>query len=333
MLGAGLRATISRAMAALLRMLRIASPGGKAPWSELPPEMLALVLSRLPTHTDRVRVRAVCQAWRSAARLHPLPPPLPWLFLRGDTFVTLPDGARHCIRRPLDCNRTPSSFPTGSMLFLVNGSCYLTNPCSGETTPLHIQSSTLPIDIDCRSYNWIRKVVVSDRIVAVPHSGMITIFRRGARAITMENLLLRGHIVLVPPARNGVPDPGLPASQTWRFSFYLVGCGNRLLMVESQTVEQVPLPVSRRSRPTRTQFEVWVAVDLIGGSHGRWSKVDTLMGHALFDCIYSVTEYDGFVPRQPRDPEGDVLDCVVYNLRDRTMEPLTLERRAPTGGP
>lgn len=77
MLGAGLSATISRAMAALLLLLRTALPGRKAPWSELPPEMLALVLSRLPSHTDRVRLRAVCRAWRSAARLQPLPPPLP----------------------------------------------------------------------------------------------------------------------------------------------------------------------------------------------------------------------------------------------------------------
>ncbi|XP_073367675.1 uncharacterized protein [Aegilops tauschii subsp. strangulata] len=402
-LGADLSAKISRAMAALLRLLRTASPGGKAPWSEVPPEMLAHVLSCLPSHTDRVRLRAVCRAWRSAAHLHPLPPPLPWFFLRGDTFVTLPNGARHRIRRPLDCKRTLSSFPTGSMLFLVhsNDSCYLMNPCSGETNPLHIARSVLPIDLDSRNYNWIRKVVVSDRIVTVPHSGMITIFRRTARAChchcaDQHGLILinqesqwkifcrRTRLCLCPPAstpvatdialfqgelysltkkrddngselpelhrleigdehtpvrsvqyisgtpRNGVPDPaGLPAGHKWRFSSYLVGCGVQLLMVERRTVDQVPLPAGR-SRPMRTQFEVWEAVNPIGGSHGRWSKVNVLMGHALFvsrgcsqslpaaaqcgareDCIYSVTEYDGFVPRRLRKHEDDVLNCVV----------------------
>lgn len=407
MLGAGLSSRISKAMAALLRrsrrLLRIASPAGsRAPWSELPPDLLVLVLSRLPSYADRVSLRAVCRPWRSAARLQPPPSPFAWLFVRADTFLALPEGALH--RMPLDLNEILLRVPTanGRMFFLVHrdGSCYLMNPPSGEITALHIDSSSLKIDLSCRSYNWIRKVVVSDRILAVPYCGMVTISPRralpGARLcwvpaegtlVDTDIALFQGELYVVltkkhnksgselpelhrleiddeqnrvrsvrcirGTSRNGVDNPGLPlpAGQTWRSVSYLVACGNRLLMVERQTVEQVPLPVGH-SRPIRTQFEVWEAVNLIGGSHGRWSKVDTLMGHALFvsrgcsqslpapcgareDCIYFVTGsgYAGFVPRRLREPEDDVLDCVVYNLRDRTMEPLTLERRAATGGP
>ncbi|KAM3197299.1 hypothetical protein ACQJBY_072767 [Aegilops geniculata] len=190
MLGAGLSSRISKAMAALLRrrrrLLRIATPAGsRAPWSELPPDLLLLVLSRLPSYADRVSLRAVCRPWRSAARLQPPPSPFAWLFVRADTFLALPEGALH--RMPLDRNEILLRVPTdtGRMFFLVHrdGSCYLTNPSSSgenknEIAPLHISSSSLKIDLGCRSYNWIRKVVVTDGIVAVPYCGMVTIFPR-----------------------------------------------------------------------------------------------------------------------------------------------------------
>lgn len=402
MLGAGLSSRISKAMAALLRrsrrLLRIASPAGsRAPWSELPPDMLVLVLSRLPSYADRVSLRAVCRPWRSAARLQPPPSPFAWLFVRADTFLALPEGALH--RMPLDLNEILLRVPTatGRMFFLVHrdGSCYLMNPPSGEITALHIDSSSLKIDLSCRSYNWIRKVVVSDRILAVPYCGMVTISPRralpGARLcwvpaegtlVDTDIALFQGELYVVltkkhnksgselpelhrleiddeqnrvrsvrcirGTSRNGVDNPGLPlpAGQTWRSVSYLVACGNRLLMVERRTVvehfrvwEGVILHCG--SRPIRTQLEVWEGVDLIGG-HGRWSKMDTLMGHALFvsrgcseslpaaqcgareDCIYFVmTERPRFHPsRQKRESQDDVLRCVVYNVRDGTMEPL-----------
>ncbi|CAL5051051.1 unnamed protein product [Urochloa decumbens] len=52
-------------------------------WSDLPPDLLGLVLRRLHSLADRVRVNAVCRPWRSAARLQepPLPPPMPWISL------------------------------------------------------------------------------------------------------------------------------------------------------------------------------------------------------------------------------------------------------------
>nr|TKW25820.1 hypothetical protein SEVIR_3G144500v2 [Setaria viridis] len=72
-----------------------------APWADLQPELLGLVLRRLPSLADRVRLRAVCHWWRRVARLEEplLPPPLPWVALHDATFVSLPavaDCDHHC---------------------------------------------------------------------------------------------------------------------------------------------------------------------------------------------------------------------------------------------
>nr|CAB3467157.1 unnamed protein product [Digitaria exilis] len=62
-----------------------------SPWADLPPELVAIVLRRLPTLADRVRLRAVCRAWRR----EPLPVPFPWLSLPDGTFLSFPDGEIH----------------------------------------------------------------------------------------------------------------------------------------------------------------------------------------------------------------------------------------------
>ncbi|KAF7028000.1 hypothetical protein CFC21_039978 [Triticum aestivum] len=342
---------------------------------------------------DRVSLRAVCRPWRSAARLQPTPSPFAWLFVRADTFLALPEGALH--RMPLDRHEILLRVPTatGRMFFLVHrdGSCYLTNPSSSgenDITPLHISSDSLKIDLGCRSYNWIRKVVVSDRIVAVPYCGMVTVFPRktaspGARLcwvppamfptrsihVDTDIALFQGELYVVLTNKHNKSGSELPelhrleigdeqnrvrngVDRTWHSVFYLVACGDRLLMVERRTlVERFVVweggTRERGSRPIRTQLEACEGVDLIGG-HGHWSKVDTLMGHALFvsrgcshslpaaaqcgareDCIYfAMTES----PRRKREPQDDdVFRCVVYNVRDRTMEPL--ETGEPTVSP
>jgi hypothetical protein len=61
-------------------------------WSEIPPELLGLILKRRPSLADRVRLRAVCHPWRFNAQLQPLPPPLPWLSLLDGTFLSIPVG-------------------------------------------------------------------------------------------------------------------------------------------------------------------------------------------------------------------------------------------------
>uniref|UniRef100_A0A8R7V0Q4 F-box domain-containing protein n=1 Tax=Triticum urartu TaxID=4572 RepID=A0A8R7V0Q4_TRIUA len=65
------------------------------PWLDLPPELLGLVLKRLPSLADRVRLRIVCHPWRSNSLLQPLPLPFPWLTLPDGTFLSIPGGEVH----------------------------------------------------------------------------------------------------------------------------------------------------------------------------------------------------------------------------------------------
>ncbi|CAM0879792.1 unnamed protein product [Alopecurus aequalis] len=430
MLGAGLSARVGKAMAALLRwlalalaltlgwrsweaattaflqlwrrLLRRASPGDTAPWPELPPELLGLVLSRLPSQVDRVRLCAVCRPWRSTPRPHPLPPPFPWIVLRDRTFLTLPYGALHRLPRHLCCGQVVvCCVSTGSTLFFghLNGRCCLVNPCSGKTT-------SLKINLADYSTLKIYKLVLSHHIVAFQTKYKLTIIpRQGARHMTWEppgniysSMLLphdldvimdiavfqRKLYVLTRKFYNTLPQqpdlhlldinlehncvrsvrcisatqtndmaPCLSAITGTRrlFFFYLVVSGDRLLVVERQIHMELANSThgNPRPRPIRAMFEVLEAVDLIAGQ-GRWSKVDTLMGRALFvgrecseslpaqcgarpDCIYFMTERNHFLPRVERKPDDDLLDCVVYNVRDRTMEPLAWEAEAGRDGP
>lgn len=70
------------------------------PWSDLLPEFLGLVLRRLPSLADRVRMRAVCRPWRSNSMLQPLPLPFPWLTLPDGTFLCIPANEIHRIPIP-----------------------------------------------------------------------------------------------------------------------------------------------------------------------------------------------------------------------------------------
>jgi hypothetical protein len=71
-------------------------------WADLRPELLGLVLRRLPSLADRVRLGAVCRAWLRIAGEEPLPPPLPWLTLLDGTFLNISDGEIHRMRVPED---------------------------------------------------------------------------------------------------------------------------------------------------------------------------------------------------------------------------------------
>ena len=85
-------------------------------WADLRPELVALVLRRLPSLADRVRLGAVCRAWRRIAGEEPLPPPLPWLTLLDGTFLSISDGGEiHRMRVPEDASLHGS---VGNWLFL-----------------------------------------------------------------------------------------------------------------------------------------------------------------------------------------------------------------------
>ncbi|WVZ82350.1 hypothetical protein U9M48_029618 [Paspalum notatum var. saurae] len=111
-------------------------------WSDFLPEHLNLVLRRLPSLTDRVRLRAVCRPWRDHARLEeqPLPPPLPWLVLLDGTFLTFPDAQVHRLPLPGDTHRCHGS--VGNWLFIehARGRCSLTNPFSKAAVPVQLPS-------------------------------------------------------------------------------------------------------------------------------------------------------------------------------------------------
>ncbi|CAL5045954.1 unnamed protein product [Urochloa decumbens] len=108
---------------------------GSLSWSDLPPELLGLVLKCLPSLADRVRLRAVCHPWRSNARLQTLPPPLPWLTLLDGTFLSIPDGEIIKLAVPDDA-RCCGSIDNWLFLMQVHGGCSLMNPFSKATLDL-----------------------------------------------------------------------------------------------------------------------------------------------------------------------------------------------------
>ncbi|KAF0910787.1 hypothetical protein E2562_004760 [Oryza meyeriana var. granulata] len=146
------------------------------PWPDLQPELLGLVLLRLPSHADRVRLRAVCRPWRSSASLLQLPPQLPWLVLRDGAFLTLADGAVHRLSVPGDVGHLVS---TGSDLLLLShddGMLSLMNPSSSTTAPLPDLSGALREEIELkylaqRPVSPVNQAVVSDHLTAFLISG------------------------------------------------------------------------------------------------------------------------------------------------------------------
>ncbi|KAF8732880.1 hypothetical protein HU200_015228 [Digitaria exilis] len=101
-------------------------------WSDLPPDLLVLVLECLPSLADRVRLRAVCHPWRSNARQHSRPP---LLTLPDGTFLSIPDG--EVIRMPVPKDaRCCGSVDSWLFLMEIDGGCPLVNPFSRVTVEL-----------------------------------------------------------------------------------------------------------------------------------------------------------------------------------------------------
>ncbi|RLN12054.1 hypothetical protein C2845_PM09G03690 [Panicum miliaceum] len=109
-------------------------------WADFQPELLGLVVGRLPL-ADPVRFGAVCRPWRRAARQEPLPPPLPWLNLPDGTFLSVPGGEIHCMPVPEDAVCHGS---VGNWLFLrrSGGEFSLADPFSGDVVRLPEQSDS-----------------------------------------------------------------------------------------------------------------------------------------------------------------------------------------------
>ncbi|KAM0911546.1 hypothetical protein ACQ4PT_013393 [Festuca glaucescens] len=105
------------------------------PWSDLRPELVGLVLKRLPSLADRVRLRAVCHPWRSGTISQALPLPFPWLTLPDGTFLSIPGGEVHRMPVP-DGVCCHGSIDSSLFLMSSDGAFSLLNPFSKTTLEL-----------------------------------------------------------------------------------------------------------------------------------------------------------------------------------------------------
>lgn len=191
-------------------------PQGQS-WTDIPSDILGIVVGRLPCVEDRARLRSVCGAWRAAARLHrPPPAPLPLLVYSNFAFSSFsPDGAMTGARRiPLskevaaDDVRCVGSFEgwlVGVRLnkgrYFGDGKCFLMNAFSRDVVHLpppsassHLAySSSLPIVggsgvVEC-TVNSVQYVMSFCKVIlsSSPDSGSkctvaaISVHRNGAK--------------------------------------------------------------------------------------------------------------------------------------------------------
>ncbi|CAN6202537.1 unnamed protein product [Urochloa humidicola] len=109
-------------------------------WSDLPPDLMGLVLPRLHSLADRIHVGAVCRPWRSGAalRLHTkLPPSMPWVALGDKAYLDIVNAAVHTrlsLHVPANARCRGSD---GHQLFLTRatGGCFLADPFTGAAVP------------------------------------------------------------------------------------------------------------------------------------------------------------------------------------------------------
>ena len=94
-------------------MLATTTHAGEAQWSELPPDLLRDISSRLHAAVDLVRFHAVCRPWRETiVVVDGAPPPsnnnlLPWLLAPSAAHVTsadLADQRCRCVFSRTSCN-------------------------------------------------------------------------------------------------------------------------------------------------------------------------------------------------------------------------------------
>lgn len=139
--------------------------GQFGPWSDLQPELLGLVLKRLPSLADRVRLRAVCHPWRSNSTLKALPFPFPWLTLPDGTFLSIPGSEIH--RMPLpEGARCHGSIDNRLFLVSSDGAFSLLNPFSKATLELPNLVTVWQSEIDSHAAHTPHDPAVSYKLVA-----------------------------------------------------------------------------------------------------------------------------------------------------------------------
>ncbi|KAK1604213.1 hypothetical protein QYE76_027886 [Lolium multiflorum] len=341
------------------------SPRRRRPWPDLPPEMLGLVLLRLQSHADRVRLRAVCPRWRSCERLPA--PLLPWLALPDGTFLSLPDAAVHRLPVPDDVT---GRFSTGDTLFLIHrdGRLSVMSPSSAATTrPLPEPHDNFSIEKCYPAANFRKVVVSSDRLVALLSYSRVFVFTpelpAGAPTRMMkwaprpstyahnsilDIALFKGKLyVLSADEELYVLDAGdrhitavccvRKTLQVWHGPYptiiyaqrdYLVVSGGQLLWVKRRINVPSKWRRERRTKARTYQFDVFEAADLSGGC-GRWREVHTLMGNALFEWLAAPTA-EAYADGQMSGPSAYVRSMAAAHRAPRRMETLGVERATPT---
>ncbi|XP_048548054.1 uncharacterized protein LOC125527580 [Triticum urartu] len=315
------------------------------PWSDLPTELLGLVLKRLDSLADRVRLRAVCQPWRSNSMLQNLPLPFPWLTLTDGTFLGIPGSEVH--RMPLpDGARWHGSIDNRLFLMSCDVSYKLLAPSPLESSPKSLAAAL--IIGNCYSVDL---CVVQPPATTYSFRGIRTAL--GEPPTLVDLAFLDGRLYVVSgffklfvvdfgenlgtyPKMKCVIDSGgdcgtpqyLSKKVLYGLSQYLVECGGRLLMVQRFTHSQ-----GFRNSHT-VGFNVLEA-DL-RTNPGQWRTVSDLGGHALFlgkqsskslpagecsgsqeDCIYFICDYP--CPESSAEP---LRDAGIYNVRSGMIMPL-----------
>ncbi|RCV16409.1 hypothetical protein SETIT_3G135600v2 [Setaria italica] len=281
-----------------------------APWADLQPELLGLVLRRLPSLADRVRLRAVCHWWRRVARLEEplLPPPLPWVALHDATFVSLPAGEIHRMPPPVvaDCDHHCHG-SVGNWLFLqhkIDGICSLVNPFSKDVVQLPRIDSFARVR--SRVMTALFKLVLPSSGHLSPDSLFAVLFSSdGDSTISVGQAATTTTSFWVP--RESITDVAF-----FDGKLYAISRSNKLFVLDIDSSDE----------------------DLTNPC-GQWRPVNTLGGQALFvgthskslpasecgaqeDCIYFLSDYDwGYYDKDP------FRDCGVFNMRNGMITPMS----------
>ncbi|XP_040255372.1 uncharacterized protein [Aegilops tauschii subsp. strangulata] len=290
-------------------------------WPDLPPDLLGVVLHRLPSLVDRVRLRA-----------------LPWILFGDGTLLDAANSCAHRVRLPDDAAGCYSAGE--NMLFVMHhdGRCSLMDAFSGAMTP-HPELAALlryyKVDPHDGMYRRsIEKVVVSAPSAALPVIAVLTsdcrvivsTRRPGGEVNSCLELLgfeLGNGSPRKPTPAGARPDVvgGVPliegsrahdshdSSRYIRYRIqkrfpdsvarlYLVESDGKLLMVRRWVRWDAPESMARRRvrsaadgpggyrRMERTQRLDVFEAELGDGRPrvGRWKKVYGLGGRAIFVC-------------------------------------------------
>ncbi|OEL30768.1 hypothetical protein BAE44_0008215, partial [Dichanthelium oligosanthes] len=233
-------------------------------WEELPPDLLGLVLRRLPSLADRVRLRAVCRPWRAGAqpqRHKPLPPPLPWLALLDGTLVDLYGAPVHCA--PILREGVFRYLAVDNLAFLVHndGGCSLMNPLSGLKLPLPKLAPAVCRALENSAYD---------------------------QPYVERRTLRNGYSLAISPGKNhDAISISMPPERPGGLPMRISESNGRLLMVK----RWMSFPMNARLGDYDKTFRFDVFKADLTTVPGIWTKVENLGGRVLFigsQCTKSV---------------------------------------------